>query len=163
MVTHVVDFERSAYSAANCSVARTLEIVGEKWTLLVLREAYYGARRFGDLQGRLGIARNVLTDRLATIVDAGVLHHVPYQEPGARTRNEYRLTPAGRELFPVLVALLQWGDAYLADPEGPAVVLEHRECGHAVRAVLQCTAGHQPLGLGDTQPRPDSGARTSVH
>ena len=162
MATHVVESERSAYSAANCSVARTLEIIGEKWTLLVLREAYYGARRFGDLQARLGIARNLLTDRLATLVDAGVLDRVPYQEPGARTRNEYRLTPAGRELFPVLVALLQWGDAYLADPEGPAVVLEHRECGQPVRAVLQCTAGHQPLDLGDTQPRPGSGARTSV-
>ena len=153
---------RAAFSTENCSVARTLALVGEKWTLLLLREAYYGTRRFTDFEARVGLARNLLTARLQTLVDGGLLTRVPYQEPGTRTRHEYRLTDAGRELFPVLVALLQWGDTHLADADGPAAVLQHRDCGQPVRAVVQCAAGHQPLALRDVRLLPGPGARPAV-
>jgi DNA-binding HxlR family transcriptional regulator len=149
----------AAFSAENCSAARTLALVGEKWTLLLLREAYYGTRRFTDFQARLGLARNLLTARLQTLVDGGLLTRVPYREPGTRTRHEYRLTDAGRELFPVLVALLQWGDTHLADVGGPAAVLQHRDCGQPVHAVVECAAGHRPLAPRDVRLRPGPGAR----
>ena len=151
--------ERSAFSAENCSVARTLAVVGEKWTLLVLREAFYGVRRFADFQTNLGIARNLLAARLSTLVAHGVLERATYREPGARSRQEYRLTDKGRELFPALIALLQWGDKHLADPAGPAVVIRHHDCGEPVHAVLECAAGHRPLDARDAYPAPGSGAR----
>jgi DNA-binding HxlR family transcriptional regulator len=154
--------ERAAFSTENCSVARTLALVGEKWTLLLLRETYYGTRRFTDFQARLGLARNLLTARLQTLVDGGLLTRVPYRDPGHRTRHEYRLTDAGRELFPVLVALLQWGDTHLADADGPSVVLQHRDCGQPVHAVVQCTAGHRPLVPRDVRVLPGPGARRAT-
>jgi DNA-binding HxlR family transcriptional regulator len=154
--------ERAAYSAENCSVARTLAVVGEKWTLLVLREVFYGVRRFSDVQANLGIARNLLTARLNTLVDHGILTRSAYREPGARPRQEYRLTDKGRDLFPALVALLQWGDTYLADPAGPAVVVQHRDCGEPVHAVLRCDAGHHPLTARETRPVPGPGARPAA-
>ncbi len=131
-------------------------------TSLLLREAYYGTRRFTDFEARLGLARNLLTARLQTLVDGGLLTRVPYREPGTRARHEYRLTDAGRELFPVLVALLQWGDAHLADADGPAAVLQHRDCGQPVRAVVQCAAGHRPLALRDVRLLPGPGARRAT-
>jgi len=154
--------ERAAFSTENCSVARTLALVGEKWTLLLLREAFYGTRRFTDFQARLGLARNLLTARLQTLVDGGLLTRVPYREHGTRTRHEYRLTDAGRELFPVVVALRQWGDAHLADADGPAAVLQHRDCGQPVHAVIQCTAGHGPLAPRDVRILPGPGARLAA-
>ena len=93
-----------------CSIARTLELVGEKWSLLVLREVFSGVRRFDDLRRRTGAPRQVLSARLTTLVEAGVLRRHPYQEPGQRTRYEYRLTAAGMDLYPVLVSLMRWGD-----------------------------------------------------
>jgi DNA-binding HxlR family transcriptional regulator len=150
--------DRAEYSAENCSVARTLAVVGERWTLLVLREAYYGVRRFSDFQANLGIARNLLATRLGTLVDHGILDRETYQEPGSRTRQEYRLTAKGRDLFPAVVALMQWGDAYLADPSGPAVEIQHDGCGEPVRAVLQCAHGHGPLTARETHPVPGPGA-----
>lgn len=156
--------DRSAFSTENCSVARTLAVVGEKWTLLVLREAFYGVRRFADFQSSLGIARNLLAARLNTLVQEGVLERVPYREPGARARQEYRLTDRGQELFPALVALLQWGDRHLADAAGPAVLVRHTDCGELVNVVLECTARHRPLHVRDTHPAPGPGARlTQVH
>jgi DNA-binding HxlR family transcriptional regulator len=151
--------DRAAYSADNCSVARTLAVVGEKWTLLVLREAFYGIQRFADFQANLGIARNLLATRLSTLVDHGILRRETYQEPGSRPRQQYRLTDKGRDLFPALIALLQWGDTYVADPVGPAVVIQHQDCDQPVRAVLQCAAGHDPLTARDTHPIPGPGAR----
>jgi DNA-binding HxlR family transcriptional regulator len=116
----------SEYERENCSVARALELIGERWTLLIVREAFFGTRRFDDFQGRLGIARNVLQSRLERLVDAGVLRRVQYQERPQRF--EYRLTRKGTDLWPVLMALLQWGDRYEA-PSGPPIVIEHRGCG----------------------------------
>jgi DNA-binding HxlR family transcriptional regulator len=105
-----------------CSIARSLGVLGERWTLLILREAGMGATRFAQFKDALGVASDVLTDRLATLVEYGVLAKEPYQEEGSRTRFEYRLTPAGEELQVVLHALQQWGDEHLPWPEGPTVV-----------------------------------------
>ncbi len=134
-------------------MARTLEVIGERWTMLVLREAFFGVRRFNDLQRNLGAPRNVLTARLATLVDAGILRRVPYREAGSRERHEYRLTSAGLDLMPALIAVMQWGDRHLADECGP-VVVRHRDCGEPVSAVLTCAAGHSGLTARDTEPTP---------
>jgi DNA-binding HxlR family transcriptional regulator len=143
-----------------CSIARTLELVGEKWSLLVLREVFSGVRRFDDLRRRIGAPRQVLSARLATLVDAGVLRRQPYQEPGRRTRYEYRLTAAGMDLYPVLVALMRWGDRHLDQPTGgPNVELDHRDCGEPVDVVLRCRAGHELGSARDVRPRPGPGAR----
>ncbi|MCS7477678.1 winged helix-turn-helix transcriptional regulator [Umezawaea endophytica] len=154
-----MEFDRSKWSAENCSAKRTLEIVGEKWTFLVLREAYFGARRFEQFLAGVGCARNLLTDRLTTLVDHGLMRRLPYQEPGARQRHEYRLTEAGVELFPALVALMQWGDRWVAGPDGPPVEVTHRDCGQRVRVELRCGAGHDGLTARDAVPAPGPGAR----
>jgi len=107
---------------ATCSIERTLSVLGERWTFLILREAFLGATRFVDFRDRLGVAPDVLTDRLATLVEYGVLEREPYREPGARSRFAYRLTPAGLELQVVLAALQQWGDDHLPRAEGPSML-----------------------------------------
>jgi DNA-binding HxlR family transcriptional regulator len=150
--------DRFRYRADNCSIARTLDIVGEKWSLLVLREAFYGVRRFSDFQRALGCARNLLSARLATLVAEGILSREPYREPGRRARFEYRLTDKGLELFPALVALMQWGDRWTSDPAGPPVEVRHRECGEPVAVELRCAAGHRPLSARDTEALPGAGA-----
>lgn len=129
-----------------CSVARALDLVGERWSLLVLREVALGVRRFEDVRGATGAPRAVLASRLARLVDAGVLERRPYAVAGARTRHEYALTAAGRELQVVLTALRQWGDAHLAGPEGPPARVVHRGCGGAATAVQVCEHGHE-LGV----------------
>ena len=149
---YLLRMDRTSAARDTCSVARTLEVVGERWTMLVLREAFYGVRRFNDFQQLLGAPRNVLTARLQTLVDAGVLRREPYREEGARERHEYRLTEAGRDLMPALVALMQWGDRHLADEAGGPVVVRHRDCGEQVSAVLTCAAGHAGLTARDTVP-----------
>ncbi|MCK9249705.1 MAG: helix-turn-helix transcriptional regulator [Solirubrobacteraceae bacterium] len=131
-----------------CSVARSLEIVGERWSLLVLREVLLGVRRFADIQRHTGAPRAVLTQRLRRLVDAGILERRDYRPDGERTRQEYHPTPAGRELQPVLVALMQWGDRHLAGPDGPPVRMEHHDCGGAVHAHLVCEHGHALPGDG---------------
>jgi DNA-binding HxlR family transcriptional regulator len=131
---------RADYEGQNCSIARSLELIGERWTLLIIREAFLGTRRFDDFQRALGVARNVLQTRLERLVDEGILRRVQYQERPARF--EYRLTDKGIDLWPVLVALLQWGDRHAA-PEGPPVVLRHRDCGGELddrRRCLRCGA-----------------------
>src|ERR1700722_12342297 len=107
---------------ATCSIERTLGVLGERWTFLILREAFLGVTRFVEFRDRLGVAPDVLTDRLATLVDYGVLEREQYREPGARSRFAYRLTPSGRELQVVLAALQQWGDEHLPPPAGPSML-----------------------------------------
>ena len=131
----------------NCSVAGALEIVGEWWTFLVLRDAFLGVRRFEDFQRRLGIARNVLTARLQTLVSHGILERRRYQERPERF--EYRLTDKGRDLYPVVAALMAWGDRWLPSPEGPPVRLVHRACGHEVHPELACPDCGAPAGVRD--------------
>lgn len=112
-----------------CSIARSLGVLGERWTFLVLREALWGVARFAQFRQRLGVAPDVLAERLGTLVEFGVLARRPYQEAGSRAREEYHLTAAGRELLVVLGALQQWGDDHLSRPEGPSVVRRHRSSG----------------------------------
>jgi DNA-binding HxlR family transcriptional regulator len=151
--------DRLSYSAENCSIARTLQVVGERWSLLILREAFSGNRRFEQFQRRIGMARNLLATRLATLVEHGILDRQSYQEPGQRARHEYRLTAKGKELYPILVALLDWGDRHVADPDGPAILLSHRDCGAAVHADIRCDAGHDHLTTRDVTSEPGPGAR----
>jgi DNA-binding HxlR family transcriptional regulator len=127
---------------SNCSIARTLEIVGEKWTILILREVWYGSSRFSDFERVLGCPRNLLAARLRMLVEEGILATETYKEPGARSRPNYAITPKGADLVPAVLGLLQWGDRYRADPEGPAVLLRHRECGAHVDVQIRCEQGH---------------------
>ncbi|MER7850330.1 helix-turn-helix domain-containing protein [Kitasatospora sp. NPDC096077] len=149
----------------NCSVARALSVVGERWSLLIVRETLDGASRFGEFHSRLGIAKNLLASRLDTLVTAGVLRRVPYQEPGDRQRFAYQLTEQGHALRPTLLALLEWGDRYLADPQGPSVIVRHRPddgastCDAPVRVILECAAGHDHLAPEDVHRTPGPGAR----
>ncbi|MFE9957880.1 winged helix-turn-helix transcriptional regulator [Micromonospora sp. NPDC005299] len=150
------------WSVENCTIARAMEILGERWTLVVLREVFNGVRRFDDMRVRTGIPRQVLTNRLAMLVEQGVLRREPYREPGSRLRHEYRLTDKGLDLWPVLVAVLGWGDRYLADPEGPPLAVTHRDCGAEVRPALRCAEGHEVTDPRDVVPRPGPGARRRV-
>jgi DNA-binding HxlR family transcriptional regulator len=151
--------DRLRYSDANCPIKGTLEIVGEKWSLLVLREAFYGVRRFDDFQRALGCARNLLSERLAKLVEHGLLERVAYREPGQRRRFEYRLTEKGRDLQPTLIALMQWGDRWTADSDGPPVEVLHRGCGAKVHAALTCEDGHGDLSPRELDAVPGPGAR----
>jgi DNA-binding HxlR family transcriptional regulator len=136
--------EALVFDRSRCSVAGTLAVVGEKWSLLVLREAFLGVRRFADFQRVLGAPRAVLTDRLATLVEQGVLTRVPYQPEGERQRFEYRLTPKGVDLYPALVALMEWGDKHLGDGGVPPLSLRHRgDCEAPVHLALVCDEGHR--------------------
>jgi DNA-binding HxlR family transcriptional regulator len=127
---------RTSFESVNCSVARALEIVGEWWSLLIVRDALLGVRRFDDFQARLGISRNVLAQRLQTLVDQGVLERVPYSEHPPR--HEYRLTEKGRALWQVVNAMREWGDAWAPTPGGPPSLLVHRTCGEVTRVVPTC-------------------------
>lgn len=139
-------------------MAGTLAVVGEKWSLLVLREAFLGVRRFADFQRNLGAPRAVLTDRLTTLVEQGVLRRVPYQADGERQRHEYRLTTKGIDLYPTLVALMQWGDHYVAEDGDPPLALEHRDCGAPVHLGIVCSDGHELAGAREVRAVP----RTAV-
>jgi DNA-binding HxlR family transcriptional regulator len=143
------------YDDQVCSIARSLEVLGERWTLLIVRDALLGLRRFDDFRQSLGIARNVLTDRLNRLVDAGVLDRVEYQQ--RPTRHEYQLTKMGRELGTPVIALMQWGDRHLADPSGPPRVAHHHDCGGELRAAFTCTACGQPVAARDVDVRPGPG------
>lgn len=123
-------------SEFSCSVAKTLDVVGDKWSLLVLRDAFYGVRRFDDFTRDLGIARNVLAARLKKFVDAGVLERRQYE--AHPPRYEYRLTAKGRDLLPVLLTMMRWGDTW-ADPDEEAPAdLVHRDCANSTHAVTVC-------------------------
>jgi len=145
-------------STENCSVQRTLDVIGEKWTLLVLREAFNGVRRFDDMRRHLRVSESVLADRLRTLVDAGVLETAPYQAPGQRSRREYRLTTKGFDLYPILIALLQWGDRYCSDGP-PALLVTDRATGAPVEAVVRPAGSNRVLTARDTVARLGPGAR----
>lgn len=144
---------------SNCSVGRSLDLLGEKWTFLIVREAWYGVGRFADFEEVLGCARNLLAERLRMLVAEGILTTEPYREPGSRTRQRYLLTGKGKELLPILIALREWGDRHLADPEGPPVHLDHKECGGRVYLELRCAEGHLVDGADDLVPAAGPGLR----
>jgi DNA-binding HxlR family transcriptional regulator len=132
-----------------CSIARALDIVGEKWALLAVREVFLGDRRFDEMVRRTGAPRDTLAARLRTLVDAGILERRQYCEHPARF--EYHLTDAGRDLYPVVMTLMRWGDRYLAGDGGPPLVLQHR-CGHRLVTEVVCQACGEPLEARDTRP-----------
>jgi DNA-binding HxlR family transcriptional regulator len=147
------------YDTRNCTIAAALGIVGEKWTFMVLREAFNGVRRFDDMQRRTQAPRQVLSDRLSRLVAEGILCKMPYRDAGQRARGEYRLTEKGLDLFPLITALLEWGNKHAAAAEGPLVGLEHRECGAPVTLRLGCAAGHVLASAREVTPVPGPGAR----
>jgi DNA-binding HxlR family transcriptional regulator len=142
------DFEDSVGAAAN--------LLGDRWTFLILREAFFGARRFNEFAENLGLSRNILSSRLKLLVSQGIFEEHPYGP--SKTRNEYRLAQAGRDIFPIVVALLQWGDKYLAGSRGPSIVLEHTRCGDDADPQLVCRSCNEPIELGEILPTPGAGA-----
>jgi DNA-binding HxlR family transcriptional regulator len=141
--------KRTPFSQWPCSVARTVDFLGDWWTPLVLREAFYGVRRFDDFAQSLRIGRNVLTQRLNRLVEEGLMEKVPYQD--RPVRHEYVLTEKGRDFFPVLLALMRWGDKWTAGEDGPPVVLRHESCGHATHAEMVCSHCREPLAYEDVR------------
>ena len=145
------------YDTQICSIARTLEVVGERWTLLVLRDVLRGTRRFEEFVQSLGVARNVLSDRLERLVAHGLVERKPYQDHPPRF--EYHPTPKGSELLVVILGLMHWGDRHLAGRAGPPRLAEHRDCGGAVVEQLTCTSCGQALTPGEITTRPGPGLR----
>ncbi len=141
-----------------CSIAAALEVIGDRWTILVLRNIFRGNHRFVDLQRDLGIARNLLTDRLSRLVDAGVLEKVPYQE--RPLRHEYRLTPKGADLSPALIALMGWGDRWCSDG-APPTVLVHHSCGSPLEHSVRCPQCEDAVPPGQVRSRPGPGRNPS--
>jgi DNA-binding HxlR family transcriptional regulator len=132
---------RGAWEADGCTIAQALDVIPTRSAFLILREAFYGTSRFDEFAQRVGISEPVTAARLRELVENGLLKREDYQEPGQRTRQRYKLTEKGADLFPALVALMQWGDRWLDDRGGP-VELRHRDCGEPVAVELKCAAGH---------------------
>lgn len=146
---------RRDYANQNCSIASTLELIGERWTILILRELFMGVHRFDEIQRDLGVARNILQRRLARLVEEGLIKRVPYQERPQRF--EYRLTRKGVDMWPVMLALQSWGDRYAAE-NGPPVVLEHKGCGGGVDDRRRCERCGADLDPWDVVPKLGPGA-----
>jgi DNA-binding HxlR family transcriptional regulator len=146
----------SALHDQPCSIARTVAVLGERWTLVILREAFQGQRRFEDMQRGLGIARNILADRLHTLVEEGILERRPYQE--RPPRYEYRLTDKGRDLYPVMVSLMQWGDRHTTGEAGPPVKLVHERCGHEADPSYVCSHCGEALEAREVRAQAGPGA-----
>jgi DNA-binding HxlR family transcriptional regulator len=147
--------QRTTFEGMNCSVAQCLEVIGEWWTPLILRDLFLGVSRFDQLQSRLGIARNILTDRLNHLIEHGVLEKVPYQTNPERV--DYRLTEKGIDLWRVLTAMREWGDRWAA-PDGPTIQLLHRSCGQVASTVMVCSECGEPLKRGQLRLVPGPGA-----
>ena len=150
---------QTSFSAMHCSLARALEVVGDWWSPLILRSLFLGLDRFDELVEDLGVSRNLLATRLASLEDGGVIERVPYQDRPVRHR--YVLTEAGRDLVPVLAALTAWGDRWVAPAEGPPLTFRHAACGH--RTVPQVTCSHcgGRLASDALEPRPGPGGRAA--
>jgi DNA-binding HxlR family transcriptional regulator len=147
--------QRTSFEDMNCSIARTLHVVGEWWSLLIVRDAFLGVTKFDDFQARLAISRNILTQRLNHLVDNEILQRVPYQQHPPRF--EYRLTDKGRDLFHVITALRQWGDRWAA-PDGEPLTVRHKSCGHVSQAVPICSHCGEKLELKDVSVYPGPGS-----
>lgn len=147
--------QRTRFADQPCSLARSLDAVGEPWSFLILRNVFYGIRRFDPLRRSLGISRKVLAERLGTLVERGILERREYQN--RPPRSEYRLTPMGVDLFPVLMTLSRWGDRWLAGPAGTPLHFRHRRCGQLSPARVVCACGEE-LGAHNVQPVRGPGA-----
>ncbi|MEW2504087.1 helix-turn-helix domain-containing protein [Amycolatopsis sp. NPDC047767] len=143
--------KRTSFAQWPCSIARTMDLLGDWWTPLVLRDAFYGVTRFDEFQQALGIARNTLADRLRRLVDEGLLEKVAYQtEP---VRYDYVLTDKGKDFFGVLIAMTAWGDRWLAGEAGPPITTHHEKCGHDTHAEVVCAHCGEPLTAEETRMR----------
>src|SRR5436305_14073678 len=149
--------QRADFQAMPCSIARTLAVVGEPWTPLILLDTVFGITKFDEFQRELGVATNILTDRLTTLVEHGLLTREPYQHRPLRYR--YELTEKGADLLPVLLALMRWGDRWTAGPAGPPVTMVHHGCGQATEATMTCSVCGRPLRAGDIGAPGGPGAR----
>ena len=138
------------------SVERAVNVIGDRWAFLILRETFFGVRRYSELARNLGLSRKILTERLRRLEAFGILERRAYQRDPVR--HEYVLTAAGKELYPAVVALLNWGDRHLAGPEGPPLLLRHRTCGRDAAPALVCTHCGEPLRPEDVDPEPGPGA-----
>jgi DNA-binding HxlR family transcriptional regulator len=147
---------RTSLADFHCSVARTADVIAEWWTPLIVRDAFYGRTRFEEFQQSLGLARNVLAARLGRLVEAGIMERRPYQEHPPR--HEYVLTEKGRDLFPIIAAMLAWGDKWTAGEAGPPLLLVHEPCGQAGALRPTCSQCGEPLGLDNIRPTPGPGA-----
>lgn len=148
--------QRTDTSTWPCTIARSANILGDGWNLLIIRDACLGRRRFEDFQRSLGIGRNILAARLNQLVAEGVLRRVEYHQRPARF--EYRLTDKGREVYPILAAMAAWGDRWLTGPEGSPLQLHHNACGHDMHAEVTCSECHRPIDVRETVARAGSGA-----
>jgi DNA-binding HxlR family transcriptional regulator len=146
----------SRYDNQTCSIAGALDVVGERWSLLIVRNVMLGLRRFDEIQANLGIARNVLHTRLQTLLEEGVLEKHPYQEHPLRY--EYLLTEKGLDLWPTMVALMKWGDRHMPTPAGPPVLLEHKDCGGSVDEHRVCEVCGAYLSVRQVHAKPGPGA-----
>ena len=146
---------RTSTAGWPCTIARTVDLVGEGWTLLIVRQACLGTRRFEDFQRELRIGRNILTLRLNRLVDEGLLTRVEYQD--RPVRHEYRLTAKGRDVYPILAAMAAFGDKWLVGKEGSPLVLHHTSCDHDMHAVVTCSECAQPLDVRQVQARTGPG------
>jgi DNA-binding HxlR family transcriptional regulator len=146
---------RTRFSDWHCSIARTVDLTGDWWTPLVMREAFYGARRFEEFQRYLGLSRNVLAQRLNRLVEEGMLDRVPYQE--RPLRHEYRLTEKGRDFFTVLAAMIRWGDRWLAGKAGPPIELRDRQSGARVNLEVVDSDTGEPVDLRQIMASPGPG------
>jgi DNA-binding HxlR family transcriptional regulator len=150
------DAKRSRIANKECSMARAMEVVGDRWSILILREAYYGVKRFDEFEYYVGIAPNILSTRLKKLVDAGVMTRAPLPEHSGRY--EYLLTEKGRDFFPAYLALKKWGDDWLAEPEGPQVIFRDRTVGREIKYPELQTASGKPLRLEDVEVVAGAGA-----
>ena len=151
---------RRDYPRVDSSVAKALEVVGERWSLLIVRTVMHGNRRFGEIQESLGIARNVLSARLQRLVDEGILERRAYSE--SPPRHEYFLTQKGLDLWPALIALLHWGERYSPDPNGPRRLIVHKQCGGRVSERGICESCGQVLTARDAKQVPGPGAKATA-
>jgi DNA-binding HxlR family transcriptional regulator len=140
----------------SCSVSRTLAVIGDRWSLLILRDCFLRVRRFEEFQSRLGITRHLLADRLKKLVACGVLRRVPYQT--RPERHEYILTQKGLDLHPILMAIVHWGDSHMTDVRGRPILLEHKTCGKMFDPVMVCSECHEPLKAREVRVHPGPGA-----
>ncbi|MCX5166667.1 winged helix-turn-helix transcriptional regulator [Streptomyces antibioticus] len=146
---------RTSFANWPCSVARTMDLLGDAWSPLVLREAFYGVRRFDAFQQELGIARNTLSERLRRLVEAGLMEKRAYDTQPVR--HEYLLTESGRDFYGVILAMTHWGDRWLADEAGPPVITRHESCGHDAHGEVVCSHCKEPLAWEDVTARPGPG------
>lgn len=143
----------------NCSIARPASLLGDRWTLVILRQAFSGIKRYEDFQTTLGISRSLLSERLGKLVDAGILRREPYKD-AIRTRERYRLTEMGLDLYPVLMALREWGDRYMAE-DGPPLKVRHRDCGGEPTIHLRCDRCGEEVGPRDAEPKAGPGLKAA--